>query len=80
MERARRFVKSATLPETYVDGDANYDGTEEIWWDTEADFKRDHRGSRAHIEAAGAIADKDATTAMFVDENRVFWPGLDSDD
>ena len=80
MERARRFVKSATLPETYVNGDANYDGTEEIWWNSEADFKRDHRGSRSRLAAAGAIADKDATTAMFVDENRVFWPGLDSDE
>lgn len=68
-----RFVKSPTVPETFVDGDAMYDGVEELWWKNEAAFKKDSRPSLSEAERE-ALLDMNATTAMLVDENRVVWP------
>lgn len=68
-----RFVKSTTVPETYVNGEALYDGAEELWWKNEADFKKDARSALSKTERE-ALLDLDATTGMFVDENRVVWP------
>lgn len=74
----RRFVKSPTVPETYADGEALYDGVEEIWWDTEAAFNKDKRGGANKTELK-ILLDMNETTAMFVDENRVLWPGLEEE-
>ncbi len=68
-----RFVKSPTLPDTFVDGEAMYDGVEELWWKNDAAFKKDSRPALSKAERA-ALLDLDATTGMFVDENRVVWP------
>ena len=75
----RRFVRSPTLPETYVDGDAPYDGVEEVWWNNKADFDKDKKSGGAHKAELRLLLDTKATTAMFVDENRVVWPGLSDD-
>lgn len=68
-----RFVKSPTVPETFVDGDAMYDGVEELWWKDEAAFKKDSKPALSTAERE-ALLDVAATTGMFVDENRVVWP------
>lgn len=73
-QHALRWVKSPTLPELYEDGEPLYDGVEELWWASEADWKKD-----AGIPANGVQLDKfidlGASKAMFVDENRVVWEG-----
>ena len=68
-----RFVKSPTAPESFENGDALYDGAEELWWKDEADFNKDARASLSKA-AREILLDMDATTGMFVDENRVVWP------
>ena len=78
-ENLRRFVRSPTLASAYADGDALYDGAEELWWDTEAAFNKDKRGAPKKADRANLL-DVKATHAMFVDENRVFWPGLAEDE
>jgi hypothetical protein len=79
-DHVRRYVKSPTLAQSYVHGDATYDGVEEVWWDTEAAFNKDKRGGGVDGEDQQLLLDTRATTAMFVDENRVFWPGLEEDE
>ena len=63
-----------------MNGEATYDGVEEVWWDSEAAFNKDHKGIKARTAELQTLLDTKATTAMFVDENRVLWPGLEEDE
>jgi hypothetical protein len=65
----QRWVRSPIVEEAYAGREARYDGVEELWWASEADYKKDAKGAAASI-----LVDADSTTAMFVDENRVVWP------
>ena len=78
-DNVRRYVKSPTLPETFVDGNATFDGVEELWWNSDAAFKRDKKGGANKADLA-LLLDLDGSRAMFVDENRVFWPGIADDE
>lgn len=72
---AQRFVRSPTLAQTYVGGEATYDGVEELWWPSLAAWEKDRKGA-INKNDLRLLLDLEGTTAMFVDENRVFWPGL----
>ncbi|MDA0339279.1 MAG: EthD domain-containing protein [Proteobacteria bacterium] len=67
-----RWVRSPILEEAYANGEAKYDGVEELWWSDDSAHQKD----ALETPAADALrlVDLDATTAMFVDENRVVWP------
>ncbi|MFN3233573.1 MAG: EthD domain-containing protein [Alphaproteobacteria bacterium] len=69
-----RWVRSPAAAEAYVDSDPMFDGAEELWWSDKDAYAKDADGGMARSDLAHLL-DLDATKVMFVDENRVHWPG-----